>query len=164
MIEWVPYHCNVNAEFYLKTLWKLHERIRKKRLELWDSKSFIVYYDNAPSHHTQLVEKFLEKNDMFVIHMFSICQIWPLVIFFSFSETELSIEEAPSGGSGWHQIKIGGVLANTNFRRLPMVLFVCVSYTLQGEYFKGDKCILEQLYILMFYLHLAMNFLDKLCM
>ncbi len=50
MMEWVPYHCNVNAEFYFKTLQKLHERIRK-RLELWHAKSFVVRHDNAPSHH-----------------------------------------------------------------------------------------------------------------
>ncbi len=61
MMVWVPYHCNVNAAFYVTTLQKLHQRIKKKKPELWDTKCFVVHYDNALSHRTQLVEKLLGK-------------------------------------------------------------------------------------------------------
>ncbi len=70
---------------------KLHERIRKKRIELRDSKSFVVHHNNAPSHRAQLVKKFLNKK---------ICSLFPCPLFarfsrlpfFPFSETEISIE------------------------------------------------------------------------
>ncbi len=65
MMEWVPYHCNMNAELYIKTLQKWRKCMRKERPKLLDTKSFAVHYDNASSHHAQLVENFL--NDMFVI-------------------------------------------------------------------------------------------------
>ncbi len=79
-MEWVPYHCKVNAEFYVKTLRKLCECIRKKRTELWVAKSFVVHHDNALSHHAQHVKKMICLS----VHMSAICQIWRLTIFLFF--------------------------------------------------------------------------------
>ncbi len=121
MMEWVPYHCKVNADFYVKTLRKLREHIRKKRPELWDTKSFVVHYDNAPSHRAQLVEKFLKKkNDMFVIPRAPYSPDLVPCNFFLFQKLKLVLKGQHLGDlDGMKQI--GGVLADTNFRRLPKV-------------------------------------------
>ncbi len=58
--------------------------------------------------------------NVFQKYLKPIRQIWPLAIF-PFSETEISIEGAISGGYGWRQTKRSGVLADINFRRFPKV-------------------------------------------
>ncbi len=97
MMDWVPYHCNANAEFYVKTLQKLRECVRKKKVELWNTKCFVTHHNNALSHRVQLVETLLEKIICSSFRMPPIHQIWPLR-FFSFSKTEIGIERATSIG------------------------------------------------------------------
>jgi hypothetical protein len=45
MIEWVPEGQTVNQKCYLRVLTKLRERERKKRLEMWNKKSWILHQD-----------------------------------------------------------------------------------------------------------------------
>jgi histone-lysine N-methyltransferase SETMAR len=59
MIEWVPEGQTFNPKYYLEVLTKLQERVRKKRLELWKKKSWILHQDNAPAHNTLAVKQFL---------------------------------------------------------------------------------------------------------
>jgi hypothetical protein len=59
MIEWVPEGQTVNEKHYLEVLTKLWEQVRKKRLELWKKKSWILHQDNAPAHSTLTAKQFL---------------------------------------------------------------------------------------------------------
>lgn len=59
MTEWVPEGQTVNQTYYLKVLATLRERVRKKRPELWNNKSWILHQDNAPAHNALSVKRYL---------------------------------------------------------------------------------------------------------
>ena len=42
---------------------RFREAIRRKRLELWKSNSWLLHNDNAPAHSSFLVRNFLAKNN-----------------------------------------------------------------------------------------------------
>jgi hypothetical protein len=48
----------LNQKSHLEVLTKLQEQVRKKRLELWKQKSWILHQDNAPAHTTLAVKQF----------------------------------------------------------------------------------------------------------
>ncbi len=53
--------------FYIKMLWKLRICIWKKRPELWVENLFVLHHDNAPSHRAESTQKFLQKNNMWLM-------------------------------------------------------------------------------------------------
>ncbi|UYV75690.1 hypothetical protein LAZ67_13001026 [Cordylochernes scorpioides] len=59
----------ITAHSYLGVLRHLREAIRKKRQELWRSKSWILHHDNAPAHTALKISKFLQDH--------STVPIWP---------------------------------------------------------------------------------------
>ncbi len=50
MIEFLAPGDMVKAETYIKTLTNLKECIRKKCLELWSGRKFVIHHDNASPH------------------------------------------------------------------------------------------------------------------
>ncbi|UYV77190.1 hypothetical protein LAZ67_15000063 [Cordylochernes scorpioides] len=52
----------ITADSYLGVLRRLREAIRQKRPELWRSKSWILYHDNAPAHTAFKISKFLQDH------------------------------------------------------------------------------------------------------
>ena len=58
MAECVPSGQTVNHQYYIEVLTKLHERMRRKRPELWRNR-WILHQDNAPSHITLSVKQCL---------------------------------------------------------------------------------------------------------
>jgi hypothetical protein len=78
MVEWVPEGQTVNQKYYLEVLIKFHERMRKKRPELWKKKSWILHLDSVPAHNALTVKQFLADKYIPVlehtpIHSFSVC-------------------------------------------------------------------------------------------
>lgn len=59
MTEWVPEGQTVNQKYYIDTLIKLREKIRKKRPDSWKNDSWILHQDNAPAHNALSVKQFL---------------------------------------------------------------------------------------------------------
>ena len=51
-----------HKEYYLSIMRRLREQIRRKRADLLQGNSWILYQDNAPSHKAIIVNEFLSKN------------------------------------------------------------------------------------------------------
>ncbi len=65
--EFKEQNTNVNAESYCGILRHLHERIRRKRPELWRNKDFIIHHDNATPHTATDTVELLEHFNMEVL-------------------------------------------------------------------------------------------------
>ena len=66
MAEWVPGGQTVNKQYFIEVLTKLHERLRRKRPELWRN-GWILHQDNAPSHNALSVEQFFANKNISVL-------------------------------------------------------------------------------------------------
>ena len=66
MAEWVPIGQTVNQQYYIEVLTKLHERVRRKQLELWRS-GRILHQDNAPPYITLSVKQYLANKNITVL-------------------------------------------------------------------------------------------------
>lgn len=62
MIECVPEPEIVNQKYYLEVLTKVQGWMRKKGLELWKKKSWIVHEGNAPTHSALNMKQHLANN------------------------------------------------------------------------------------------------------
>jgi hypothetical protein len=110
MIDWVPEGQMVNQKHYLEVLTKLRERVRKKRLELWQNKSWILHQDNVPAHNAFAVKQFLANKCIPML------EHTPLPPFTRFShlwllpvpQTEKCVERKSFSVCRWGEIKNGG--------------------------------------------------------
>ncbi|UYV61765.1 hypothetical protein LAZ67_1006420 [Cordylochernes scorpioides] len=57
----------INKESYLNIMRRVHESIRLKRSEMWSSKNWIIYHDNAPSHTAASVLTYLAKHGIQIL-------------------------------------------------------------------------------------------------
>ena len=62
--ELVPQGQAVNKQFDLEVLRRLHDDVRRKRPELWQSGEWLLHQNNAPTHTALSVRQFLTKNAM----------------------------------------------------------------------------------------------------
>jgi hypothetical protein len=60
--EFIPKGQTVNQVYYVETMKRLHESVRRKRPELWPS-DWILHHENAPAHKTHSVKHFVPKID-----------------------------------------------------------------------------------------------------
>jgi len=65
--EFVPIGQTVNQVYYLEVLERLHEKVRKKRPELFANNSWILHHDNAPAHTALSVREFLATKQITVL-------------------------------------------------------------------------------------------------
>ena len=63
---------------------RLREAIRQKRPGLWANNSWILHYDNAPSHNAIIIREHLDKKKRIPSNNHRIYQIW-LPATFSYS-------------------------------------------------------------------------------
>jgi hypothetical protein len=49
---------------YTDNIRRFKDAVRRKRLEKWRIKSWVLLYDNAPAHRTVLVKVYLAKNNV----------------------------------------------------------------------------------------------------
>ena len=62
--RWVVYHKyepqgqNINKEYYLEVLRRLHDAVRRKRLDLLTVGTWQLHHDNASAHSSQLIQTF----------------------------------------------------------------------------------------------------------
>ena len=66
MAEWVPSSQMVNQQYYIEVLTKLHERVRRKRRELWRNR-WILHQDNAPAHNILFMKQLLANRNITVL-------------------------------------------------------------------------------------------------
>jgi len=60
-VDWVPEGQTVNQVYYKEVLTNLHERVRKRRPEMWKNSSWVLHKDNVPAHNALSVKMFLTK-------------------------------------------------------------------------------------------------------
>lgn len=65
--EFLPQGETVNRFYYLGVLRRLRENIRRKRPELWRSKSWVLHHDNAPAHSSLLIRDYCAKSETTVL-------------------------------------------------------------------------------------------------
>jgi transposase len=58
----------VNSGFYCDVLRRLRENVRRRRPELWREQTLLLHHDNTSSHTSFLIQQFLAKHKMAVIH------------------------------------------------------------------------------------------------
>ncbi|UYV70034.1 hypothetical protein LAZ67_7001543 [Cordylochernes scorpioides] len=66
--EFVPAGQTITGEYYLNVLKRLIARIRRIRPEYRDEDSWCLLHDNAPSHFSLIVRRFLAKNNVCVLN------------------------------------------------------------------------------------------------
>ncbi|UYV73903.1 hypothetical protein LAZ67_11001358 [Cordylochernes scorpioides] len=66
--EFVPAGQTITGEYYLNVLKRLIARIRRIRPEYRDENSWGLLHDNAPSHSSLIVRRFLAKNNVCVLN------------------------------------------------------------------------------------------------
>jgi histone-lysine N-methyltransferase SETMAR len=66
--EFVSQCQTVNTKFYCEVLQCLREKIRRKRLDLWCTKNWILHDDNAPCHGALLIREFLTNHVLSLPH------------------------------------------------------------------------------------------------
>lgn len=75
MSEWVPEGHTVNQQYYIKVLRK---RVRKKRLNLWKNKGWILHQDNSSAHNVFSVKEFLADEGIPVFARLSTLWLLPV--------------------------------------------------------------------------------------
>lgn len=60
----------------------MQEKIRKKLLNNWRSRTWFLHYDNAPAHSALLIHEFWLIKKYLWSHTLPILLIWPRVIIF----------------------------------------------------------------------------------
>ena len=65
--KFIPTGQTVNQVYYLEVLGRLHEKVRRKRPELFANNSWILHHDNAPAHTELSVREFLATKQIIVL-------------------------------------------------------------------------------------------------
>jgi len=66
-VDWVPIGQTINQVYYKKVLTNLHERVRRRRTEMWKNGSWLLHQDNVPAHNALSVKTFLTKHKITVL-------------------------------------------------------------------------------------------------
>ena len=65
--EFLPEGQTVNNEYYLSSMQRLREQIRRKTADFWKENSWILHHDNALSHKAIIVNEFLAEHSTNII-------------------------------------------------------------------------------------------------
>jgi len=57
-VDWVPEGQTINQVYYKEVLTNFHERVRRRRPEMWKNSSWVLHQDNAPAHNALSVSLF----------------------------------------------------------------------------------------------------------
>ena len=84
--EFLPQGQTINQHVYKNILLRLMCSLREKRRELWETRSWLLHYDNAAAHNVLEIWEFLAKNNIAVLEQLPYSPDVTLCIFFSFSK------------------------------------------------------------------------------
>ena len=62
--EFLPQGKTINQQVYKNILRRLMRSVREKRKELWETRSWLPYHDNAPAHNALRIWEFLAKTNI----------------------------------------------------------------------------------------------------
>jgi hypothetical protein len=66
--SYAPEGQTINKEYYLEVIRHLRDAIRCKRPDLWASCNWQLHHDNAQAHSSHLIQSFLAKHGIPVVH------------------------------------------------------------------------------------------------
>jgi len=66
--EYAPVGQTVTKEYYQQVLRRLCGAVRRKRPDLWTAKNWQLHHDNVPAHSLHLIQHFLAKHGIPVVH------------------------------------------------------------------------------------------------
>jgi transposase len=66
--SYAPEDQTINQEYYLEVIHHLCDAVRHKRQDLWASRNCQLHHDNAPAHSSHLIQSFLTKHGIPVVH------------------------------------------------------------------------------------------------
>jgi len=147
--EFVPTGQTVNQVYYLEVLERLHEKVRRKRPELFANNSWILQHDSAPAHTALSVREFLATKQITVLEHPAYSPDLASNDFFLFPKIKEILK-------GRHFDDIDDIRCNTTaalkatpqnqfqncFERWTRCWHRCVAS--QGEYFEGDNSGIQQ--------------------
>jgi len=67
IMRFVPGGQMVNEQLYQEILAHLWDALRRKRPEMWESQTWILHHDNAPTHESLLISSYLAKYQISVV-------------------------------------------------------------------------------------------------
>ena len=66
--EYVPEGQTLTKEYYQQVCYRLHDAVWRKRPTLWTAKNWQLHHDNTAAHSSHLIQTFLAKHVIPVIH------------------------------------------------------------------------------------------------
>jgi hypothetical protein len=66
--SYAPAGQTMNKEYYLEVIRHLRDAARRKRPDLWVSRNWQLHHDNALAHSSHLIQSFLAKHGIPVVH------------------------------------------------------------------------------------------------
>jgi hypothetical protein len=80
--SYAPEGQTMNKKYYLEVICHLRDAVRCKRPDLWASRNCQLHHDNAPAHSSHLIQSFLAKHGIPVVHQapyspnMAPCDLW----------------------------------------------------------------------------------------
>ena len=143
MTEWVPEDQTVNQTYYLKVLATLRERVRKKQLELWKKKLWILHQKSAPAHNVLSVKHYLAAKGIPLLKHMPYSPDLASCHFFLFPKIKSAFKRNPVRVDGRGEVKIGGAPKCSYKRRLAALL-----WTVEKEWngvWRGERSTLKKI-------------------
>jgi hypothetical protein len=66
--SYAPEGQTINKEYYLEVIRNLRDAVGRKRPNLCASRNWQLHHDNAPAHSSHLIQSFLVKHSIPVVH------------------------------------------------------------------------------------------------
>ena len=65
--EFLPQGQTINQHVYKNILRHLMRSVREKKIELWETRTWLLHHDNAPAPNALRIREFLAKNNIAVL-------------------------------------------------------------------------------------------------
>lgn len=147
--EFLPPGQTVNKEYYLSVMRRLREAIRLKRPDLWKDNSWLLHFDNAPSHTALVLRDHFAKNSTHIIPQPPYSPDLAPCDFWLFSKLK-----RPLRGHRFESIEEIQAASKRELKAIPKIEFIkcfedwkvrwhkCIVSA--GDYFEGDEIDLEE--------------------
>jgi len=92
-MRFVPGGHMINEQLYQEILARLRDAVRRRRPEMWESQTWMLHHDNAPTHESLLISSYLPKCHISVVpHPTSSPELAPAE-FFLFPKFKTTLKE-----------------------------------------------------------------------
>jgi hypothetical protein len=93
--EYTPQGTTITKEYYQEVLHRLRDSVRRKRSDLWAATTWQLHHDNAPAHSSHLIQTFLAKHSIPVVHQAPYSPNMAPCDFLAIPQVEIATERGP---------------------------------------------------------------------